>query len=667
MARLKTLSFCAFFLFAPVAASGQTADHAISIYPAAFFDDARPATARDMINRLPGFSLLTGNTARGFAGTASNVLINGSRPTAKTDDITAILQRIPATSVERIEVIRGGAPGIDMQGQSVLANIIRKRVDSTDTVINANTTFLGTGQWVPHGSLEFHAVRGETSYDLTVSRTADIWDDAPGNGYRLTIAPGGVPFTERAQRLGIVRVGWSGNGAIKTPLWGGEWATTLTVKGNDFPSTVRYFGNGGSRFDFIGRKKEGEFGSNWQGFIGAVNLEALVLQRLTRDENSNTSLSPTDNAIFLTNNDSGESIARVTARYNLLSNLGLEGGGEVAYNFLDGRTSFISNGAPVALPNAVLSAHEQRGEVFLNASWRIVPELSLEAGMRMEFSTIEARGDTHRSRNFFYPKPRALLAWAPDDKSQVRLRAERVLGQLNFADFVATSNLSGYGVAAGNADLRPEQRWQFEAAAERHFWEKGALVVSVMHEEITDLKDYVPVSATLDAPGNIAHATLDEFKVTGTLPLDFFGLKNGLLKGNMSWWHSEVRDPVTGELRRISNQRERNLFFELTQDLDEWKSTWGFSFSPSSFNRQTGRIAQIQRIAIHNPFMNAFWSYKPTPDWKIVLGADNFLPYRFEMKQFNYPGPRNLGFAPTVRDEFIRTQPRIYLNIRKTF
>lgn len=667
MAPLKTLVFCGFFLALPGMALGQATDQGVSVYPAAFFDDARPATARDMINRLPGFNLLSGNTARGFAGTASNVLINGSRPTAKTDDIFAILQRIPATSVERIEVIRGGAPGIDMQGQSVLANIIRKRVDSTDTVINANTTFLGSGQWVPYGSLEFHAVRGETSYDLTLSRTAEIWDDAPGNGYRLTIAPGGVPFYERAQLLGIMRLGWSGNGAIKTPLWGGEWASNLTVEGNDYPSTFRYFGNGGSRVDFISRRKEGEFGSNWQGFIGAVNLEALVLQRLTRDENSNTSLAPTDNAIFLTKNDQGESIARVTGRYSLFSNLGLEAGGEVAYNFLDGRTSFVSNGAPVTLPNAVISANERRGELFFNASWRIVPELSLEAGMRMEFSTIEARGDVYRSRDFFYPKPRALLAWAPDDKSQVRLRAEQVLGQLNFGDFVATSNLSGFGVAAGNADLRPEQRWQFEAAAERRFWEKGALMVSLLHEEITDLKDYIPVTATLDAPGNIPRATMDKLEVNVTLPLDFLGVKNGLLKSNMIWWHSEVMDPVTGELRRISNQRERNLFFELTQDLEEWDSTWGFSFSPSSFNRQSWRIAQISRIGIHNPFMNAFWSYKPTPDWKIVLGADNFLPYRFEMKQFNFPGPRNLGGLPTVRDVFIRTQPRFYLNVRKSF
>lgn len=668
MKHRNTLILCCFLLALPGVALGQAGDQGVSAYPASFFADSRPATARDMINRLPGFILENNNnTARGFAGTAGNVLINGRRPTAKTDDIAAILQRIPAASVERIDVIRGGAPGIDMQGRSVVANIIRTREDSTSTVVNANTSFLGSGQWVPYGSVEFHAVRGETRYELTLARTAEVWDDAPGNGYRLTTAPGGVPFYERAQRMGIMRLGWSGNGAIKTPLWGGEWSNNITVKGNSFPSTVRYFGNGGSRFDFIGHKKEGEFGSNWQGFIGAVNLEALVLQRLMREENSNTSLSPIDSAIFLTNNDSGESIGRITARYSLLPNLGIEGGGEVAYNFLDGRTSFTSNGVPVVLPNAVIAANERRGEVFANVSWRIVPELSLEAGMRMEFSTIEAQGAARRARDFFYPKPRLLLAWAPDDNSQVRLRAERVLGQLNFSDFVATSNLSGFGVAAGNADLRPEQRWQFEAAAEHRFWEKGALVVSLMHEEITDLKDFIPVTPTLDAPGNIARARLDELKVNATLPLDFIGLKNGLLKSSMTWWHSEVRDPVTGEMRRISNQRERNMYVELTQDLEEWKSTWGLGFIPASFNRQTWRLSQISRIGIHNPYTNAYWSYKPTADWKIVLGADNFLPYRFEMKQFNYPGARNLGGMPTVRDEFIRTQPRIYLNVRKSF
>src|SRR5208283_5229351 len=88
-------------------AYGETAASGVLNYEAAFFADARPNTAYDMISRVPGFSFDDGNTARGFAGTAGNVLIDGQRPTSKTDDLQSILQRIPAPDVERIEVIRG--------------------------------------------------------------------------------------------------------------------------------------------------------------------------------------------------------------------------------------------------------------------------------------------------------------------------------------------------------------------------------------------------------------------------------------------------------------------------------------------------------------------------------------------------------------------------------
>ena len=33
--------------------------------------------------------------------------------------------------MEKIDVIRGGAPGIDMQGQPVIANVVLKTEDST--------------------------------------------------------------------------------------------------------------------------------------------------------------------------------------------------------------------------------------------------------------------------------------------------------------------------------------------------------------------------------------------------------------------------------------------------------------------------------------------------------------------------------------------------------
>jgi hypothetical protein len=238
------------------------------------------------------------------------------------------------------------------------------------------------------------------------------------------------------------------------------------------------------------------------------------------------------------------------------------------------------------------------------------------------------------------------------------------VGQLNFNDFVASSNLSGYGVAAGNTNMRPDQRWQLEASLERHFWEKGALVFGVLHEEIKDLRDYVPVGGGLDAPGNIPHATSEKYSIGGTIPLDFLGLRNGLFKPNLYWLNSDLIDPVTGEHRRISGQRNINSYYQITQDLDAWKSTWSFNFGTSWANTNW-RIAQIQHNAIHNsPYVNLYWTYKPVPDWALNFGAENFVPYRYEQEQFNFSGPRDTAGPPTIQDVVVRTTPRIYFNIR---
>ncbi|HEY4078836.1 MAG TPA: TonB-dependent receptor [Rhizomicrobium sp.] len=644
-------------------------EQGISVYPAAFFADSRPATANDMISRLPGFTLDTGTSARGFAGTAGNVLIDGARPTAKTDDLDSVLNRIPAASVERIDVIRGGAPGIDMQGQSVVANIVRSKEVTSQTIVNLNTTYLGSGQWVPYGGIEYHGQSGGTRYEATIARTAQVWDDSPGTGFRTVTLPGGAPQYDRARSTGVMQLGYKLHGAIITSLWGGEWNNNLTLQNTDYPSGIAYSGDGGSRFDTIQRIRNGEFGSHWQGVIGDYNLETLLLQRLAHEDDGNTSAAPDDSAVFLSSNDTSESIARATVRRNLTPTLGLEAGGEGAYNYLKGRSSFVDNSTTVAVPNANVTVDERRAEIFANASWKIDTNWSLEGGARFEYSVIAESGDTHNSRNFFYPKPRLLLSWSPDDKSQLRLRVEKVLGQLKFTDFVASSDLAGNGVAAGNANLRPEQRWQFEATIERHFWDKGAIVVSVLHEEIKDLQDYIPVGGGFDAPGNIAHATNDKLSVNGTLPLDWLGIHNGLLKATTYWTQSALIDPLTGETRRISgsSDRDRNVGFDFTQDLDDWKSTWGVTFGAASNSWHNWRIDQIGKIGIHEPYLQAFWSYKPSTNWMITIGSDNILPYRFENTQYNYTAPRNVAPPPTVQQVFVRTEPRIYLKLRKTF
>ena len=641
---------------------------AVTVYPAGFFDASHPATASDMLNRLPGFTLDTGNGARGFAGTAGNVLIDGTRPTAKTDDLNSILARIPASAVDRIELIRGGAPGIDMQGQNVVANIVRKAGAGNQTILTLGNTWTENGQWFPAAQLEFHGTSGKLTYEVSLARTINQWDDSPGFGYRslLNVATGAKTF-DTVHSYGIMQPGWSAHGAVTAPLLGGDWNNNLTLQTNDMAYGIAYSGGGGSRFDNIQRQRNGEFGSHWQGPVGPITLETLILQRLGDERDFNTSAAPGNNDVFTTRNNSGESIGRVTARYPILPQLNLEAGGEAAYNFLNGHTAFADNGAVVALPNANVSVNEKRGEIFAQATWTINPQWTLEGGARMEFSTITESGDTNLSRTFSYAKPRALLTWSPDPDDQVRLRVEKKLGQLNFSDFVASSNLSGFGVAGGNANLRPDQRWQFEAAYERRFLGKGSMVLTYLHENITDLEDYVPIGGGLDAPGNVARATDDQITIGGQIPLDWLGLTNGLLKpsGNYTW--SILTDPVTGGIRRFSNQRDYRFQVDLTQDLPEWRSTWTVGWLPADGSNASYRIANISTVKIHVPYLYVSWVYNPTPEWSLKIQGDNILPYRFELEQDIYSGPRNSNGLQTVQDVFTRTRPRLFVQLRKTF
>ena len=93
-------------------------------YPAEFFDRYLPITALDMVRQLPGFQVNDGSGDRGFGSVVGNVLINDRRPSAKQDTPSQILDRIPASTVKRIDLIRSQVRGIDLQGEPIVASIM---------------------------------------------------------------------------------------------------------------------------------------------------------------------------------------------------------------------------------------------------------------------------------------------------------------------------------------------------------------------------------------------------------------------------------------------------------------------------------------------------------------------------------------------------------------
>ncbi|HEY5290364.1 MAG TPA: TonB-dependent receptor plug domain-containing protein, partial [Caulobacteraceae bacterium] len=415
------------------------AEAAVTAFPAAFFAASQPSTALDMVGRVPGFILDVGGGVRGFGGAAGNVLIDGARPPAKGDSLDQILSRIPASSVLRIDLIRAGAPGIDMQGKTVLADVIRRK----DVGGKATLTLTGTHAYDGRVSGQFHldAEKRIGAVDLQGSLLAiRALDDGAGTGTWNRVFANGA----RIQALNATQGhenNYKATGALEAPVLGGSLKVAASVLVDPYHDVQRdtLIPPPGEDFDhFFNRNDTAEIGVRFERPLAAkLGLETYLLQQFGRQHTTDDFTSdPVTAALtgddvsdhFALRKTTGESIARALVKYAPVHTLSLQAGLEGDFNWLNTRTTFIQNGAPVALPAANVKVTELRGEAFATAVWQARPSLSVEAGLRMEASRIASTGDVISARTLAYPKPRLVLSWSPDSADQLRLRVEREIG-----------------------------------------------------------------------------------------------------------------------------------------------------------------------------------------------------------------------------------------------
>jgi hypothetical protein len=662
-------------------------------YTPADFAAARPNTAMDMINRLPGFTFDGGDNVRGFAGAAGNVLIDGQRPAIKTDTLSDTLARITIDQVERIDLIRGGAPGIDMQGRTVIANVIRKKVDTFQQVLSLQSfVFAQTGHTLPGWNYQATRRSGEHQFDFQLSRGV-AYDDSVGLGWRYTLdVPTGIVTTDRLETEGDGPV-HSIRGNYKGPVLGGTLAVNTLLSTDEFKNEQHYYNAGtDERFTSRGANDRGEIGITYtRDLTPSLEIEGLVLGKLAvgagDDSGFCTGFCDTDgdgvsdggqSQFVRVDAEAGEYIGRGVLRYVHSPELSFEGGGEVAYNYRDQQVGLTVNGAPITLPAADVKVEELRGEAFVQGTWRPSQKLSLEAGVRVEESTITQSGSADQERSFNYPKPRVLATWSLTGEDQVRVRVEREVGQLNFRDFSSNVSLNTSVVTTGNTDLRPDQRWVYEAAFEKRFWENGAAVLTLRHEDIEDVIDQRPFSVPaptpgdpaatrlVAGPGNIGDGTNDVVELSLTLPLKNIGLEGGEIKTTGVWQNSEVTDPLTGEQRRISGQRPQTLNVNFRQDLPAQKLTFGLGWF-GGWEEDYYRLNDVQSLRLKN-FFSSFVEWKPTTSFTLRAEVNNFDPYRFYINRFIYDGEsRAVGSLDIVEQELRKSQVIGRLSARWTF
>ena len=588
---------CALGLFATSVAAqeSQPKDNALQTYPKTYFDQFTAQTARDMIDRLPGFILDTGSNVRGFGAGAGNVLINGSRPSSKTGGIEEALERIGSSSVERIDIIRGSSGSSETAGQSVVANIITRQGGTS-------------GRWefqierAAHGKIN-------TATEFTLEQSFSGWETSSKINAHIERRPLDATRTTR-DALGVInsieqekRPSKSFQIAASTEAKRAAAGGLLVVNGRLNYNPVSFktdrFGfdsgvigaNPDQRrsIDFERKFTQAEIGVDWtRSLANDWSLKLLSLSALDNTNQQSLVFSErpvgtqTSNSVFDSRKKSFETVARATMSKVGTQNIIPKFGGEIAYNRLNSDLALRledANGiTEIILPAANVLVEELRGEAFANLTWKASKNMIVETGLSVELSEISVSGDAENTRSFVFAKPFASLVYDISPGVQIRFDGRQSVGQLNFSDFAASASASNDRVTAGNPELGPDQTTRVSTALDLRSKSGSVLNVEVYHEWRNDILEQIILPSGAQGLGNAGNAQVWGLRSTASFPLSFI-IPGGLVELEAEFSDSSFFDPVISGKRAVSNIDDVNISIDFRQDIPNWKMAWGVSYT----------------------------------------------------------------------------------------
>lgn len=658
--------------------ASRAAGDAVLAYPPAFFADFNPQNALDIVDRVPGFSVSDGGGGRGLAGGLSNVLINGRRPSSK-NGVRALLSRLPADTVERVELIRSPIPGIDMAGQDQVVNVITNRSGGWSGAWRGAAWLYESSRVAPTG--EISATRATA--DATLTLGFDI--DAHANGEdqrRIVRRPDFTPLTVRndaiqrsyedytaslayarefdaghAVRLDARAWTWNTNTGRFTDIAAVDGAPAAFETGSE--DTESTGGEATLDTDFV-------LSEAWSlKLTGLQRLEEETGERLFFDFAPDGEV--TDVLAIAETETSGESILRAEARKSAgrthATTLALEG----AYNVLDGALDLFSGEqrTPVDLPVSDTKVEELRMDASVQRVWRPAPAWTFDGVLAVEQSTITQTGDAEKERSFTYFKPEFTVSWTPSLSDQLRLSAQRSVGQLSFGDFISSINVNDDTSQLGNPDLEPERTWRLQADWERRFSQEGSFTLIARHEWVEGVEDIVPVDGLFDAPGNLGDGRRWRLQADATAPLDALGVPGGVVTGSAMVRETRVTDPVTGVERRFRNDEDWRASIDFRQDLPEAGFAWGFDYAVQG-DEDFYRLDQFDRVTPARGDLDLFAETRRLAGLTARVGADLNLG-RQDRIRYVWADARDAGEPVEVETREVDYDGRVYFELSGVF
>lgn len=634
-------------------------------YPAESFVATRPANAAQMLARVPGFTLVDADDdVRGYGGAQGNVLIDGARPASKRESLETLLERIPATAVERVELIRVGTPGYEFFGHPVLANIVRREAARTTAAFEAGVLVDARGGVEPSAAVEWSRQWDGRALDLAFASVPELDDDS-GRGSEIeTSATTGetsrsIRDTRRVARLDRASADW------RQPLAGGKLQAFAALRDEDDRASTRITGDDPAAQHERERLREAEFGLRYARAVDdATTLEALASDRRARLGKRELEYDDDGGERFAQHTRSRESIARLDLRRTRSPRLTWNASAEIAFNTLAGSADLEEDGESVALPGARVEIEEARAEVTAGATFRAGERWRFDAALGLEHSRLQQRGDSPADRDFTYLKPAASARWERSAHEAWSLSLGRRVGQLDFEDFVASAALDTGVVTVGNAGLEPDKTWRLALAWEHSFGRDGAFALTLAHERIDDVVDLVPVvdgDDVFDAPGNLARGARDSLAFDAGSSLAAFGWPEARIEAELRWQRSRVSDPLTGARRGISGEAPLEGRIAFTHVPGAWQ--WGIALELAQ--RETDFRVDEVSIEREATSWQAFAQRELGPRWRLRAELTDAGGRVLRERRERHAGPRASGPLQRIETREHRVPGQLLLTLRR--
>jgi len=627
---------------APAGVEQDTSADSSLVYGREYFEQYRPITALDMLRWIPGVADIvpqdgssSGSDQRGFGSGGDQVLLNGKRLSGKSNDIAAALARIQAQEVERVEVIRGTASGLDVRSDGLLVNVIlRKGARRSSGSWQIHAGDYSAAGVLPDGLVSYSSGFERFSYLASLEfgpfnrADTELRDDLfvpvdpaePVERIRRTIP-------DRQANLRFNASGsWQIN-AIDELNLNGQIVETDRREEQSIERSVE--GDFATDEAVDVRTVEGtewELGGDLLSSLGAGQLKIRAI--VTRDDEieedivSVVSVTPTDDVLrtrISTDKAEGETIVRSSYLWSTTASQRLEAGLEAAVNTLDKRTSLfdeLADGSTVEVPlfNASGSVEEKRYEAFATHFWTLSGATLLESALNVEWSTLQQQGaDVGRERSFRFLKPRFDFRHDINARDQLRVSLERIVSQLDFDDFVVEFDRDNDLIRGGNPDLEPEKTWRTAITYEHRLRDdRGLLSGRVFHDDIDDHIGRVLSPAGLSAAGNIGDATRYGVELKGSWRLELIGIPGAVVDVVYTWQETETTDPFTLEQRRISDEPRHDVDLKFRHDIPALKLNYLFDYRWRS-KRYEYDVDYIDTQTDDSPRMNLTAQYQLTP------------------------------------------------------